>query len=173
MAKYVIKRVAYGVVTLFVLVSLTFFMQQLLPGDPFVGEKNLPEATMEALYAKYGLDKPVWMQYFIYLGNVLHGDLGISLQNDRPVTTVIGESFVVSFDVGIRAILFAFILGVVLGTLAAIKRGTAWTPSACWWLWWAFPCPASSSPRCCSTIWACASPWPWERLFSPPRAGTA
>ena len=69
MAKYVIKRVAYGVVTLFVLVSLTFFMQQLLPGDPFVGEKNLPEATMEALYAKYGLDKPVWMQYFIYLGN--------------------------------------------------------------------------------------------------------
>ena len=80
---------------------------------------------MEALYAKYGLDKPVWMQYFIYLGNVLHGDLGISLQNDRPVTTVIGESFVVSFDVGIRAILFAFILGVVLGTLAAIKRGTA------------------------------------------------
>ena len=94
MAKYVIKRVAYGVVTLFVLVSLTFFMQQLLPGDPFVGEKNLPEATMEALYAKYGLDKPVWMQYFIYLGNVLHGDLGISLQNDRPVTTVIGESFV-------------------------------------------------------------------------------
>lgn len=125
MAKYVIKRVAYGVVTLFVLVSLTFFMQQLLPGNPFVGEKNLPEATMEALYAKYGLDKPVWMQYFIYLGNVLHGDLGISLQNDRPVTTVIGESFVVSFDVGIRAILFAFILGVVLGTLAAIKRGTA------------------------------------------------
>ena len=125
MAKYVIKRVAYGVVTLFVLVSLTFFMQQLLPGNPFVGEKNLPEATMEALYAKYGLDKPVWMQYFIYLGNVLHGDLGISLQNDRPVTTVIGESFVVSFDVGIRAILFAFILGVVMGTLAAIKRGTA------------------------------------------------
>ena len=125
MAKYVIKRVAYGVVTLFVLVSLTFFMQQLLPGDPFVGEKNLPEATMEALYAKYGLDKPVWMQYFIYLGNVLHGDLGISLQNDRPVTTVIGESFVVSFDVGIRAILFAFILGVVLGTIAAIKRGKA------------------------------------------------
>jgi len=52
MAKYVIKRVAYGVVTLFVLVSLTFFMQQLLPGDPFVGEKNLPEATMEASSAR-------------------------------------------------------------------------------------------------------------------------
>ena len=68
----------------------------------------------------------MWGRYFYYLGNLLHGDLGISLQNDRPVTTVIGESFVVSFDVGIRAILFAFILGVVLGTLAAIKRGSAW-----------------------------------------------
>ena len=76
LAKYFLKRIAYGVVTLFVLVSLTFFMQQLLPGDPFIGEKNLPEVTMEALYAKYGLDKPLWMQYFIYLGNCLHGGPG-------------------------------------------------------------------------------------------------
>ena len=125
MAKYFLKRIAYGVVTLFVLVSLTFFMQQLLPGDPFIGDKNLPEATMEALYAKYGLDKPVWMQYFIYLGNCLHGDLGVSLQNHREITTIIAESFVVSFDVGVRAVIFAFVLGVLLGTVAAIKRGSA------------------------------------------------
>ena len=124
MAKYFLKRIAYGVVTLFVLVSLTFFMQQLLPGKPFTGEKDLPEAILQALYAKYGLDKPIWQQYFIYIGNCLHGDLGVSLQNNREVTTVIAESFVVSFDVGIRAILFAFIMGVVLGTVAAIKRGT-------------------------------------------------
>ena len=125
LAKYFLKRIAYGVVTLFVLVSLTFFMQQLLPGDPFIGDKNLPEATMEALYAKYGLDKPVWMQYFIYLGNCLHGDLGVSLQNHRDITTIIAESFVVSFDVGVRAVIFAFVLGVLLGTVAAIKRGSA------------------------------------------------
>ena len=125
LAKYFLKRIAYGVVTLFVLVSLTFFMQQLLPGDPFIGVKNLPEATMEALYAKYGLDKPVWMQYFIYLGNCLHGDLGVSLQNHREITTIIAESFVVSFDVGVRAVIFAFVLGVLLGTVAAIKRGSA------------------------------------------------
>ena len=125
LAKYFLKRIAYGVVTLFVLVSLTFFMQQLLPGDPFIGDKNLPEATMEALYAKYGLDKPVWMQYFIYLGNCLHGDLGVSLQNHREITTIIAESFVVSFDVGVRAVIFAFVLGVLLGTVAAIKRGSA------------------------------------------------
>ena len=122
LAKYFLKRIAYGVVTLFVLVSLTFFMQQLLPGNPFIGDKNLPEATMEALYAKYGLDKPVWMQYFIYLGNCLHGDLGVSLQNHRDITTIIAESFVVSFDVGV---IFAFVLGVLLGTVAAIKRGSA------------------------------------------------
>ena len=65
MFKYVLKRVGYAVVTLFVLVTLTFFMQRLLPGDPFVGDKNLPEATMEALRAKYGLDQPVWVQYLI------------------------------------------------------------------------------------------------------------
>ena len=125
LAKYFLKRIAYGVVTLFVLVSLTFFMQQLLPGDPFIGEKNLPEVTMQALYAKYGLDKPLWMQYFIYLGNCLHGDLGVSLQNHRDITTIIAESWVVSCDVGIRAIRFAFVLGVLLGTVAAIKRGSA------------------------------------------------
>ena len=89
MVKYVLKRIGYSIVTLFVLVTLTFFMQRLLPGDPFIGDKNLPEATMQALYAKYGLDKPLWMQYFMYLGNCLHGDLGISLQTNRAVTTII------------------------------------------------------------------------------------
>ena len=91
MVKYTLKRLGYAIVTLFVLVTLTFFMQRLLPGDPFVGEKALPEATMAALRAKYGLDQPVWMQYLMYLGNVLHGDLGLSLQNNRPVTDIIAD----------------------------------------------------------------------------------
>lgn len=123
MAKYILKRVGYTIVTLFVLVTLTFFMMRLLPGDPFTGEKQLPEKTMAALNAKYGLDKPMTTQYIMYLGNCLHGDLGLSLNNDRPVTTIIGESFVCSFDLGIRAVLIAFVLGVLLGTIAAIKRG--------------------------------------------------
>ena len=58
MTKYILKRVGYSIVTLFLLVAITFFMMQLLPGDPFTGEKQLPAAQMEALYAKYGLDKP-------------------------------------------------------------------------------------------------------------------
>lgn len=123
MAKYILKRVGYTIVTLFVLVTLTFFMMRLLPGDPFTGEKQLPEKTMAALNAKYGLDRPMTTQYIMYLGNCLHGDLGLSLNNDRPVTTIIGESFVCSFDLGIRAVLIAFVLGVLLGTIAAIKRG--------------------------------------------------
>lgn len=80
---------------------------------------------MEALYAKYGLDKPVWQQFFIYIGNVVQGDLGVSLTYNRAVTLMITEAFAVSFDVGIRSICFAFIGGVLLGTLAAIKRGKA------------------------------------------------
>lgn len=123
MAKYILKRVGYAVLTLFVLVTLTFFMMRWLPGDPFTGEKQLPPKTMEALNAKYGLDKPVLTQYVMYLGNCLHGDLGLSLNYDRPVTDIIGEAFVYSFDLGIRAIIMAFILGVLLGTIAAIKRG--------------------------------------------------
>ena len=125
MTKYVLKRLAYSIATLFLLVALTFFMMQMLPGDPFTGEKQLPQAQMDALMQKYGLDKPVWQQFFIYIGNVVQGDLGVSLTYNRAVTLMIGEAFVVSFDVGIRAIIFAFIGGVLLCTLAAIKRGKA------------------------------------------------
>ena len=93
MTKYILKRVGYSIVTLFLLVAITFFMMQLLPGDPFTGEKQLPAAQMEALYAKYGLDKPVWQQFFIYIGNVVQGDLGVSLTYNRAVTLMITEPF--------------------------------------------------------------------------------
>ncbi len=130
MAKYILKRIGYSIVTLFVLITLTFFMMRLLPGDPFTGEKQLPEKTMEALNAKYGLDKPLVTQYIMYLGNCLHGDLGLSLNTNRPVTTIISESFAYSFDLGIRAVIMAFVLGVLLGSIAAIKRGKA-TDTVC------------------------------------------
>lgn len=126
MAKYILKRLGYTVVTVFVLVTLTFFMMQLLPGDPFTGEKQIPAEVMASMKAKYGLDKPVWQQYFMYLGNVLHGDFGVSLDDNRPVTDKLLTTFPVSFDLGIRALCFATIAGVLLGILAAVKRGTAW-----------------------------------------------
>ena len=76
--------------------------------------------------AKYGLDKPVFVQYLMYMGNCLRGDLGISITYNRDVMTIISESFLVSADLGIRAIIFAVIIGILLGAVAAIKRGSAW-----------------------------------------------
>ncbi len=126
MVKYILKRVGYSIVTLFVLITLTFFLMQLLPGDPFTGEKKIPEAVMANMMAKYGLDKPVWQQYLLYIGNVLQGDLGISLTYNRSINLMISESFFISASLGIRSVIFAFIGGVLLGTLAALNRGKAW-----------------------------------------------
>ena len=126
MIKYILKRVGYSLVTLFVLITVTFFLMQLLPGDPFTGEKQIPEAILANMMKKYGLDKPVWQQYLLYIGNVLQGDLGISITYNRSINLMIGESFIVSASLGIRSVIFAFIGGVLLGTLAALNRGKLW-----------------------------------------------
>lgn len=122
MIRYIIKRLVYAVLTLFVLISLTFFMMRMLPGDPFIGDKTVSATAMANMNAKYGLDKPVFVQYLMYMGNCLRGDLGISITYNRDVMTIISESFLVSADLGIRAIIFAVIIGILLGAVAAIKR---------------------------------------------------
>lgn len=127
MIKYIIKRLFYAFLTLLTLVTITFFMMRLLPGDPFIGEKVIPETTMKALNAKYGLDKPMWQQLLIYVGNVFRGDLGISMYyNNRSVNEIISLAFPYSFDLGIRALIFSVTIGVSLGIVAAVKRGTKW-----------------------------------------------
>lgn len=128
--RYILKRIVYSFITILVLVSVTFLLMQLLPGDPFTGGKDIPDTVMEALEAKYGLDKPVPQQLLMYIGNALHGDFGISIPDGRAVTDVIKEAFPVSFDLGIRALIFAFIMGILLGIVAAVKRGTAWDSAA-------------------------------------------
>ena len=130
MIKYILKRLFYAILTLFALTALTFFMMRLLPGDPFIGTKAIPETTMKALNAKYGLDKPVLEQFFMYINNVLHGDLGTSIQYTRPVRDIITQAFPYSFDLGIRSLIFATISGVLLGIVAAVKRGTKWDTTA-------------------------------------------
>ena len=115
MIRYIIKRLVYAVLTLFVLISLTFFMMRMLPGDPFIGDKTVSATAMANMNAKYGLDKPVFVQYLMYMGNCLRGDLGISITYNRDVMTIISESFLVSADLGIRAIIFAVIIGILLG----------------------------------------------------------
>jgi len=124
--RYIIKRLAYAALTLFVLITLTFFMMRLLPGDPFIGDKAISATAMANMNAKYGLDKPVLTQFFMYLGNCLRGDLGISITYNRPVVGIITDAFSVSVNLGVRALIFAVIAGVLLGAVAAIRRGSAW-----------------------------------------------
>lgn len=128
--RYILKRIIYSFITILVLVTITFLLMQLLPGEPFTAGKALPDSVMQALEKKYGLDKPVLQQLFIYIGNALRGDFGISIPDGRAVTDVIAESFPVSFSLGIRALLFAFIMGILLGVVAAVKRGTVWDSAA-------------------------------------------
>ncbi len=126
MIKYIAKRIFYSFLTLIILVTLTFFMMRLLPGDPFIGQKAIPETTLKALNEKYGLDKPMWQQLLIYFGNVFRGDLGISIHYNRPVNDIIRQAFPYSFELGMRALIFATIMGILLGIVAAVKRGTHW-----------------------------------------------
>lgn len=128
--RYILKRIIYSFITILVLVTITFLLMQLLPGEPFTAGKALPDSVMQALEKKYGLDKPVLQQLFIYIGNALRGDFGISIPDGRAVTDVIAEAFPVSFSLGIRALLFAFIMGILLGVVAAVKRGTVWDSAA-------------------------------------------
>jgi len=123
MAKYIIKRVFISILTLFVLVTITFFMVRALPGDPFSSEKMQPQIK-ENLMAYYGMDKPLIEQYFTYLNNLLHGDLGYSLvSRGRTVNAILGESFVYSADMGIRALIFSTVVGLILGIVAALQHG--------------------------------------------------
>lgn len=125
MLRYVLKRIAYGILTLFVLITLTFFMMRALPGDPFIGDKTPSPTTLANMEAKYGLDKPEIVQYFIFLGNCVRGDLGISISyENRSVNEIILGAFPISMDLGARAILFALIAGILLGAVAAVKRGS-------------------------------------------------
>ena len=124
--KFILKRIIYATITIFVLVAFTFMLMHMLPGDPFTGGKVLPEATKQALFRKYGLDKPVIVQFLIYIVQILKGDLGISLSDGRLVTEIIKQAFPVSFGLGMRALIFASIMGILLGVVAAVKRGTVW-----------------------------------------------
>ena len=122
MLRYVLKRVVIALLTVFVLATVTFFLSKLLPGDPFMNEK-IPVSVQEKQRAYYGLDKPVIQQYFIYMGNLLRGDLGTSIKFvGRSVRDIIGEFFPVSAKLGLIALSFAEIIGLLFGILCAQYR---------------------------------------------------
>lgn len=122
--KFILKRIALGLVTLWMVITITFFLLHMLPGDPFQDEKELPPQIKANLMQKYHLDKPLGVQYLYYLGNIVKGDLGESMRDrGRTVNDTIKEGFKSSADLGIRAIIFALIVGIPLGITAALKRG--------------------------------------------------
>jgi oligopeptide transport system permease protein len=130
MLRYVVKRLVYMFVTLFVIVSLTWLMSQLLPGTPFADEK-LSEETRAQLFAKYGLDEPLLVQYGKYMLNVARGDLGNSYYfRGRPVTQIIMERLPVSAFLGAQAVLIGLVMGLVLGITAALRHNSIWDSAA-------------------------------------------
>lgn len=114
------------IVTLWVIVTLTFVLMHVIPGDPFSQEgKRYPEPILKNLRAKYHLDEPLVMQYLLYLKNLLMLDLGPSIKSDvRTVNDVIRDGFPVSFQLGLLAVLMALFFGIVLGVLAALKHNS-------------------------------------------------
>lgn len=122
MARYVVKRVLLAIVTVFVICALTFFLMHAVPGGPFNREKALSEATIQALNARYNLDKPLTTQFVLYMKGLLHGDFGVSLKNGREIKDIIGESFPVSAALGLRAMVVALVCGTIFGSLAALTR---------------------------------------------------
>ena len=123
--RYIIKRLLMAVVTLWAVITVTFFVMKAVPGDPFASEKAVSPAAKAALEAKYGLDKPIMEQYFNYLTGALHFDFGPSLkQRGRDVTTIIVDGMRTSAKLGIIALIMATVSGILLGALAALRRNS-------------------------------------------------
>ena len=122
--KYILKRIFYMIVTLFLIATITFFLMKLLPGSPYANEENLTDAQLQIMNAKYGLDKPVWMQYFIYLGGLVRLDLGMSFQYNSTVLNLLSSRVGPSFQIGLQALIFGMGMGTLLGLVAAMKQNT-------------------------------------------------
>ena len=122
--KYILKRIFYMIVTLFLIATITFFLMKLLPGSPYANEENLTDAQLQIMNAKYGLDKPVWMQYFMYLGGLVRLDLGMSFQYNSTVLNLLSSRVGPSFQIGLQALIFGMGMGTLLGLVAAMKQNT-------------------------------------------------
>jgi len=122
---YVVKRVLLAILTIFVVVTATFWFMQLIPGGPFTAEKSLSDETKAALSAKYGLDKPLFVQYLLYLQKAVTWDFGPSFKKKGVfINDLIWEGMSYSFPMGLVATAIAICAGTLLGSLAAVKRGT-------------------------------------------------
>ena len=123
--KYILKRLFISAITLFIILTVLFLLLKLMPGTPFNDEK-LTEMQKAQIYEKYGMDKPLIIQYFSYLGKMITGDFGISfgLSKNMPVAYMVGPRIGLSFGIGIAAVILGTLVGICLGIYAALKRNT-------------------------------------------------
>jgi oligopeptide transport system permease protein len=124
MLRYTLKRFGIMLLTIWIIVTITFFIMHLMPGDPFTSEKRIQPEILENMMAKYGLDKPLIVQYGTYLKQLVQLDLGDSFKyRGRSVNTILQTSFKVSGSLGIYAITLGAVLGIGFGIIAALNRG--------------------------------------------------
>jgi oligopeptide transport system permease protein len=123
--KYILKRIFFMVVTLWIIATITFFLMKLLPGTPYTNAEKLSAQQIALLNKQMGLDKPMIVQYGLYLNNLLHFDLGISFQfKNQPVANLLSARIGPSLQLGIQAIIVGTIGGIILGAISAMKQNT-------------------------------------------------
>lgn len=125
MLELIVKRILQAIPVLLIVITGSFFLIRLAPGDPFTQEKALPVEVVRSLHKHYNLDKPLYIQYIDYLRDLLHGDFGPSFKYPgRSVTEIIAAGMPVTFELGFYAILIAVLLGVISGVIAALRPNT-------------------------------------------------
>jgi oligopeptide transport system permease protein len=131
MIRFIVRRLLETIPVLFIIVTATFFMIRFVPGGPFTAEKAVSPEILRNLEAHYGLNKPLYAQYFDYLGNLLRGDLGPSFKYpNRTVNEIIADKLPTSLELGSLSLLVALLVGLPLGILAAVRRNT-WIDYLC------------------------------------------
>jgi oligopeptide transport system permease protein len=125
MTRYLLRRVWYMLITLFIIATFSFFLMKILPGSPLNAEDKLSEEQKEIILEKYGLNDPIPVQYAKYLGGLVQGDLGVSFKFDNtPVTTILFDRIGPSALLGFQALVVGSILGIFLGLMASIFRNS-------------------------------------------------
>jgi oligopeptide transport system permease protein len=126
MLTLIFKRLLLAIPVLFIIASLTFVLVRIVPGGPFDAEKSLPPEVVANIKAKYHLDKPVTEQYLIYMTRLARGDMGVSYKYvNRTVNDILAQALPVSAQLGVLGLGLAILIGVPLGTIAALRRGTS------------------------------------------------
>ncbi|MEZ5918105.1 MAG: ABC transporter permease subunit, partial [Parvularculaceae bacterium] len=125
MTNFIINRLLISIPTFFIIITLSFFLMRVAPGGPFDADADLDPAVIENLRTVYGLDKPLLQQYLTFLGDLAHGDLGLSLSRPgQSVSELMATAFPVSIKIGISAIILAVLIGGLSGVIAALNQNS-------------------------------------------------